>query len=98
MGRCAYLFGGVYVSQWRIVKIIPKKFAQFKTIYYLCVKFNKVKQKEKMKEFIFNLMVILVGYGFHIFGYGDLGNFVVIVFFAFTIFEHLENIEEKLKK
>ena len=50
-----------------------------------------------MKEVIFALLVTFSGLLFHIFGYGDLGNYVVIVFFNFLIMGHIDNIEEKLK-
>ena len=50
-----------------------------------------------MKEIIFTLMLVLGGFLFHIFGYGDLGNYVVIIYFGFLIMGHIEDIEEKLK-
>jgi hypothetical protein len=50
-----------------------------------------------MKEFIFALIVTFSGLLLHIFGYGDLGNYLVIVFFNFLIMGRFEDIEEKLK-
>lgn len=50
-----------------------------------------------MKEVIFALLVTFSGFLLQIFGYGDLGNYLVIVFFNFLIMGRIENIEEKLK-
>jgi hypothetical protein len=56
-----------------------------------------IKNIKTMKEFIFALIVTFSGLLLHIFGYGDLGNYLVIVFFNFLIMGRFEDIEEKLK-
>lgn len=56
-----------------------------------------IKNIKTMKEIIFALLVTFSGLLLHIFGYGDLGNYMVIVFFSFLIMGHIDNIEEKLK-
>lgn len=50
-----------------------------------------------MKEFIFALLVTFSGLLLHIFGFGDFGNYLVIVFFNFLIMGRIEDIEEKIK-
>jgi hypothetical protein len=56
-----------------------------------------IKNIKTMKELIFALLVTFSGLMLHIFGYGDLGNYMVIVFFSFLIMGHIDNIEDKLK-
>lgn len=58
---------------------------------------KSIKNIKTMKEIIIALLVTLAGLFLHILGYGDLGNYIVIVFFAFLILGYVDDIKEKLK-